>query len=434
MTRVRRATSGTFRSLHERNYRLFFGGQLVSLIGTWMQTVAIGWLVLKITNSPTQVGFIVAVQFIPTLFGSIYGGLIADRYDKRKVLLWTQSLFMAQAAVLSAFAIAGAATLPVLYALAIVQGAITTVDNPTRQAFVSEMVPKEDLANAVGLNSAMFNTARILGPAVGGILIDLVGTTTCFVLNAVSFVAVIAALLAMRPDEFFRGVPAKREPGALRAGLRYARDEPTLRLIFAMVLVIGTLAMNFQVVLPVLAKEVFHGTAGTYGLLSAVLGLGSLLGALVVASRARPTLRLLTVAAACFGVAMLFDAVAPRLGLELPALVVTGGASVMFFASANAMLQLVSRPEMRGRVMAIYMLLFLGSTPIGGPIVGWIGSEWSARWSLAVGGIACLVAAAVALPTVRLRRRVAPLPTEAITAAVAPVSSEVVGAATPARA
>ena len=421
MTRVRRAATGTFRSLHVRNYRLFFSGQLVSLVGTWMQTVAMGWLVLKITNSPTQVGFIIAVQFIPTLLGSIHGGLIADRFDKRKVLLWTQSLFMAQAVALSAVAIAHAATLPVLYALAIVQGMITTVDNPTRQAFVSEMVPRDDLANAVGLNSAMFNTARILGPAVGGVLIDLVGTTTCFVLNAVSFAAVLGALAAMRPDEFFRGAPAQREPGALRAGLRYARDEPTLRLILAMVLVIGTLAMNFQVVLPVMAKQVFHGTAGTYGLLSAVLGLGSLMGALIVASRARPTLRLLTVAASCFGAAMLFDAVAPTLGLELPALMVTGVASIMFFASANAMLQLCSKPEMRGRVMSIYMLLFLGSTPVGGPIVGWIGSEWSARWSLAVGGFACLAAAFVALPVVSQRRRARDVPAAVVSPAAEPV-------------
>jgi MFS family permease len=416
VTRVRRAAGGTFRSLRVRNYRLFFGGQLVSLVGTWMQTVALGWLVLKITNSPAQVGFIVAVQFVPTLLGSIHGGLIADRFDKRKVLLWTQALFMVQAAALSAVAIAHVISLPALYALAVVQGAITTVDNPTRQAFVSEMVSSDELSNAVGLNSAMFNTARILGPAVGGVLIDLVGTTTCFVLNTVSFAAVIVALAAMRPEEFFRGLPMRREPGALRAGLRYVWEEPSLRLVLAMVLIIGTLAMNFQVVLPVVAKQVFHGTAGTYGMLSAVIGIGSLLGALAVASRAGPTVRLLATAATCFGVAMLFDAVAPSLGLEIPALAVTGMASVTFFASANASLQLGSRPEMRGRVMAIYMLLFLGSTPIGGPIVGWIGGEWGARWSLAVGAIGCLAAAALAAPSVSLRWQARRASREAIVA------------------
>jgi len=403
VSRARRFADGTFRSLRVRNYRLFFGGQLVSLIGTWMQTMALAWLVLNITHSPAQVGFIVAVQFIPTLVGGIHGGLVADRFDKRKILLVTQVCFTVQAVVLSAFAIAHAATLPVLYTLAFVQGMITTVDNPTRQAFVSEMVPAAEVPNAVGLNSAMFNTARVIGPAIGGVLIDLVGTTTCFVLNAVSFAAVIAALAAMRPAEFHRGAPIRREQGALRAGLRYVWGEPTLRLVMIMVALIGTLAMNFSVVLPVLAKQVFHGTAGTYGLFSAVIGVGSLVGALAVASRAQPTTRLLAISAAGFGAAMLLDAVAPQRGLEVPALIVTGVASVTFFATANAALQLTSRPEMRGRVLAIYVFLFLGSTPIGGPIIGWISGMWSARWALAVGGFACLVAAAFAVPAVSIR-------------------------------
>jgi MFS family permease len=298
-------------------------------------------------------------------------------------------------------ALAHAATLPVLYTLAVVQGAITTIDNPARQAFVAEMVPAEDVPNAVGLNSAMFNTARIIGPAIGGVLIDLVGTTTCFMVNAVSFLAVIAGLLAMRPSEFFRGAPFARQKGALREGLRYTWNDPTLRLVMLMVALIGTLAMNFSVVLPVLAKQVFHGTAGTFGLLSAVIGVGSLVGALAVASRGRPTVGLLTAAAALFGVAMVLDAVAPALGVEVPFLILTGVASVSFFATANATLQLMSRPELRGRVLAIYLFLFLGSTPIGGPIVGWISGEWSARWALAVGGVACLIAAALGVPAVR---------------------------------
>ncbi|HZQ86535.1 MAG TPA: MFS transporter [Acidimicrobiales bacterium] len=401
MTRVRATAAGTFRALHNRNYRLFFLGQLVSTIGTWMQTVALAWLVLKITNSPAQVGLVVAVQFVPTFIGGMHGGLVADRFDKRKVLLATQAAFIVQAVVLSAVALAHVATLPVLYALAVVQGAITTIDNPARQAFVAEMVPSDEVPNAVALNSAMFNTARILGPAIGGVLIDLVGTTTCFMINAVSFVAVIAGLIAMRPDEFFRGAPAPRQKGALREGMRYTWNDPTLRLVMIMVALIGTLAMNFQVVLPVLAKQVFHGTAGTFGLLSAVLGVGSLVGALAAASRGVPTVRVLTVAAAGFGVAMAFDAVAPALGLEIPALILTGMASVTFFATANATLQLTSRPELRGRVLAIYVFLFLGSTPIGGPIVGWISGRWSARWGLAVGAVACLVAAVLAVPAVR---------------------------------
>jgi len=391
--------------MHSRNYRLFFFGQLVSLIGTWMQTVALGWLVYTITKSPTEIGLITAVQFVPVLLGSIHGGLIADRFDKRTILIWTQSLFTVQAAALTGVALAHVATLPVLYALAAVQGAITTVDNPTRQAFVSEMVSEDALANAVGLNSAMFNAARILGPAVGGVLIDLVGTTTCFAINTVSFLAVIGGLVAMRPAEFFRGRPVPREKGALRAGLRYAWEEPTLRLVLAMILLVGTLAMNFQVVLPVVAKAVFHGTAGTYGLLSAAMGTGSLVGALVAASRARPTLRLLGLAAGGLGITMLLDAIAPSFGLEVVALALTGIASITFMATANATLQLTSRPEMRGRVMAIYMMFFLGSTPIGGPIIGWIGGEWSARWSLAVGAVSCLVAAVWTVPAASTRWR-----------------------------
>ena len=403
MTRVRATAGSTFRALHNRNYRLFFFGQMASLIGTWMQTVALGWLVYEMTKSPTQIGLITAVQFVPTLLGSIHGGLIADRFDKRSILVGTQVAFAVQAGVLTGLAVAHATSLGVLYALAIVQGCISTIDNPTRQAFVAEMVGMDELTNAVGLNSAMFNMARILGPAIGGVLIDWVGTTTCFAINTVSFVAVIGGLLAMRPTELYAVPRASRDKGALRAGLRYAWEEPTLRLVLGMILVIGTLAMNFQVVLPVVAKAVFHGTAGTYGFLSAVMGLGSLGGALVAASRARPTPRLLAASAAAFGVAMLLDAVAPTLGFELAALALTGATSITFMATANATLQLTSRPEMRGRVMAIYMLFFLGSTPIGGPIVGWIGQEWSARWSLAVGGVACLVAALWTVPAVSTR-------------------------------
>jgi MFS family permease len=412
MTSVRATAAVTFKALHNRNYRLFFFGQMVSQVGTWMQTVALGWLVYTITKSPAQIGLITAVQFVPTLLGSIHGGLIADRFDKRRILISTQSALAVQASVLTGLAIAHLATLPVLYVLAVAQGIIITLDNPTRQAFVAEMVGRDELTNAVGLNSAMFNTARILGPAIGGVLIDALGTTTCFGLNAVSFVAVIGGLVAMRPGEFFRGAPASREKGALRAGLRYAWQEPTLRLVLGMILVIGTLAMNFQVVLPVVAKAVFHGTAGTYGVLSAVMGVGSLGGALVAATRARPTIRLLALSATAFGVAMLGDAVAPSLGWEIAALILTGVASITFMATANATLQLTSRPEMRGRVMAIYMLFFLGSTPIGGPIVGWIGGEWSARWSFAVGGVSCLAAAAWTIPSVSTRwqgrRRIIP--------------------------
>ena len=406
MTRFSAAMSTTFRSLRVRNFRVFFVGQLISLIGTWMQLVALGWLVYTITGSATQIGAITAAQFVPTLLGSIHGGLLADRFDKRRILIGTQIAFTIQATVLAVLAMSGLATLPALYVLALVQGIITTIDNPARQVFATEMVGHEELTNAVGLNSAMFNTARVLGPAIGGVLIEVVGTTTCFVLNAVSFLAVIAGLLAMRPEELFRTEPAKRAKGQLREGMRYAWDEPLLRRVLVMMAIIGTLAMNFQVVLPVVAKAVFHGNAGTYGFLSAIMGIGSLVGALLAASRKRVSVRLLAVAAVCFGISMALDAVAVTLGMEMVALALTGAAQITFMAIANVTIQLTSRADMRGRVMSIYMLLFLGSTPIGGPIMGWVCAHWGARWSLAIGAIACVVGAATILPLIVAGRRV----------------------------
>jgi MFS family permease len=388
----------TFRSLSVRNYRLFFLGQLVSLTGSWMQTTALGWLVYTITKSPTQIGLVVAVQFVPTLIGSMHGGLLADRFDKRRILIGTQTALAVQAAVLATVALTGHATLGALYVLSFLQGCISTIDNPTRQSFVSEMVGPDEVTNAIGLNSAMFNTARIAGPAVAGALIHAVGTSTCFVLNAVSFVAVIGGLLAMSPSELHAPDRPTRAKGQLREGLRYAWGEPTLRMVLLMIAVIGTLAMNFLVILPAVAKQVFGGNSVTYGLMLGVMGVGALVGALLSAARGRPTVRLLAVASVAFGATMLVDAVATSLPMEMVALFATGMASITFMSSANATLQLTSRPDMRGRVMAIYMLLFLGSTPIGGPIIGWIGEQSSPRWSLTVGGVGCLVAALFTMP------------------------------------
>jgi MFS family permease len=322
---------------------------------------------------------------------------VADRIDKRRILFATQAAMAVQALVLAVLTLSGSATLPLLYLLAVVQGIAVTFDNPARQAFVTEMVGNDEVANAVGLNSAMFNLARILGPALGGLLIDAVGVGVCFLLNAASFLAVIAGLALMHPAELFRSTPTRRAKGQLEAGLRYAWEEPTLRLVLGMMALIGTFAMNFAVVLPVVAKQVFGGTASTFGFMSAAMGVGALVGALGVAARSRPTIPLLTTAAGAFGVAMAADALAPHLGVEMVALVATGAASIVFMATANATVQLTSRPEMRGRVMSIYLLLFLGSTPIGGPLVGWVGARWGARWSLAVGAAACLLAAGTAL-------------------------------------
>jgi MFS family permease len=405
VTRTRLALGTTFRSLRTRNYRLFAIGQLVSLIGSWMQTVGIGWLVLNhLHASGTQLGLVIAVQFLPMLIGGPWAGVIADRFDKRVILLATQTSMALLAGVLAVLTLTDAIRLWMVFVLVLAVGVATMFDNPTRQSFVTEMVGSEDLANAVGLNSTVFNAARIVGPAVAGVVILGVGTGWCFALNAVSFVAVIGGLAAMRPAELYRGVPVTRAKGQIREGFRYARSVPELWVTLGMVAVIGTFTMNFTVILPLIAKVTFHGDAGTYGLLSAVMGGGSLVGALFAAGRARPTHRLLAVASLALGLTVLGAAAAPTLRWEELLLALSGAAAITFMSTANATLQLNSRPEMRGRVMALYMVLFLGSTPIGGPIVGWIGQHAGARWSFVVGGVASLVGAAMAgVPFLRRR-------------------------------
>jgi len=419
---VRNAFRSTFRSLRIRNFRLFYVGQIVSLCGSWVQTVALGWYVYARTHSGTQVGLVTAVQFLPTMVGGAWGGLIADRLDKRRTLIATQSWQAVVAAGLAAVVLGGVARMWMIYLFALAQGMATMVDNPTRQTFITEMVGRDSLANALGLNSAMFNAARVIGPAIAGVLLETSGAGVCFAANAVSFLAVIAGLAAMNPSELHRGAPVRRAKGQLREGFRYARREPTVRLVLGMMALVGTLTMNFQVVLPVLAKAVFSGRAGTYGAMTAVMGGGSFLGALLVAGRARPTPRLLVGAAVCAGMLMLGDALAPTLGLELVTLFVTGGAVITFMSTANASVQLSSTPEMRGRVMSLYMVLFLGSTPIGGPVLGWIAQHWGARWSLAVGGMAAGAAAAWASwRLARTRGRPRPAITEPAAVVVSPV-------------
>ncbi len=402
--RAKAFTAGTFRSMKSRNYRLYFYGQLVSASGTWMQTVALGWLVLRITNSGVAVGVVTALQFLPMLLLGTYGGVIADRLDKRRTLIATQAGMALGSAALAAITLAGADPLWAIYVLTFVIGIFSAVDMPVRQAFVSEMVGEEDLANAVALNSAMFNTSRVIGPAIGAVLIKLVDVGPVFAVNAVSFVAVIAGLMMMRPDELFSTPPVERAKGQAREGLRYVWETPELRSTILLLAVVGTLAFNFTVVLPLLAKNTFHGDAGTYGLLTTLMGAGSMVGALGVASRLRPTTKLLVGSCLAFGVFMVASAAAPTLLTEDLVIVALGATSITFMATCNSTLQLTSVPAMRGRVMALYGLVFLGSTPIGGPIVGWISQQFGPRYGLAVGGVATMVAAAV-MGTVLLRRR-----------------------------
>jgi MFS family permease len=405
VTRARLELGATFRSLRTRNYRLFWMGQLVSVTGSWMQTLAIGWLVLNhLHASGTALGLVVAVQFFPMLVGGPWAGVIADRFDKRRILLGTQTAMAVLAAILAIVTLTDVVTLWMVFTVVFFIGVATMFDNPTRQSFVTEMVGPDDLANAVGLNSTIFNAARVVGPALAGLLILAAGTGVCFALNAVSFVAVIGGLAAMRPAELYRGAPVVRARGQIRDGLRYARSVPELWLTLGMVALIGTFTMNFTIILPLVAKVTFRGNAGTFGLLSALMGGGALVGALAAARRERPTHRLLVTAAVALAAAMAGAAVAPTLRWEGALIFLSGAAAITFMSTANATLQLNSRAEMRGRVMALYMVLFVGSTPIGGPIVGWIGANLGPRWSLIVGAAASLVAAGQAsVPYLRRR-------------------------------
>lgn len=419
MTRVWAVSRRTFASLSIRNYRLFFWGQLVSMSGTWMQSVAQGWLVLRLTGSGVAVGTVTGLQFLPMLLAGAWGGVVADRVDKRRALIATQVAMAVVAAVLAVLTVTEVVELWMVYLASFLMGCATVIDTPTRQAFVTEMVGREGLPNAIGLNSAVFNGSRVVGPAVAGSLIVGVGLWTCFLVNALSFLAVIGGLLAMRVDELHRGVPLPREPGQVRAGLRYVWASPERRWTILLVAAVGTFGFNFGVVLPLMARFTFDRGAGTFGLMTAVMGLGSLVGALATAARSRPSsTRVLVAACGVTGVTMLTAAAAPTLVLELVALALVGAAVITFMTTANSILQLGSEPAMRGRVMALYALVFLGSTPIGGPVVGWISEAFGARYGLGVGGVVALAASAAG--AVALRRRGAD-PLEGTTAGPLPV-------------
>ena len=383
---------GTFQSMQVRNFRLFFTGQLISQGGTWMQTIALNWLVLHLSNNNGfLVGLAVALQFTPTLLFGVWGGAIADRFDKRKVLLCTQTAMAAVAVLLAAVDISGIVQLWMLYGLVFAYGLALAVDNPTRQSFVSELVPPTDLPNAIGLSSAIFQLARVLGPALAGVLIVTSGTGICFALNAVSFAFVIVALMMMRPDELYRSAPLGREKGQLREGLHYIWHMAELRWILLLMLVVGTFAINSPVVLPLLDKVTFHGGPEVYSWMSIAMGAGAMFGALFAANRSDTNGRLLVSAGMAFGVGICIASLAPTLGLFIGLLVIVGAGQIAFLAVTNSSLQLLSDPSMRGRVMAVYTITILGTTPIGGPLVGWISDQFGPRWGFAVGGIATVI-------------------------------------------
>ncbi|HWN61100.1 MAG TPA: MFS transporter [Streptosporangiaceae bacterium] len=393
-------------SLRQRNYRLFFFGQLVSVAGTWMQTVAQSFVVLDITHSGTQLGLTTAVRFLPMfLFGPL-GGVFADRMDKRRVLYVTQTLAGLLAAAFAVLVGTGSIRLWVVYLLALALGFVNVFDNPARQAFISEMVTAEDLPNAVTLNSVAMNMARVFGAALGGVIAAALGLALCFGINALSFGAVLISLAAMRGSELFPATRVPRRKRQVRAGLRYVRSTPELLIPLVMIAVIGTLAWEFQVSLPLMATKVFGGGAAAYGVMASVMGVGAVVGGLISAARPRPRGRAMCLAAIGWGIAILAAAAAPSLPLELAALVFVGYGSITFNSLAKTTLQLAAEPTMRGRVMALWALAWLGSTPIGGPIVGWVGQDVGARWSLVIGGLAALLCGILALPALgRIDRR-----------------------------
>jgi MFS family permease len=393
---VTEALGRSFASLKIPNFRRYFAGQLVSLSGNWMQMIAEMWLVLSLTGSGLAVGVTTALQFLPMLVFGAWGGLIADRVPKRRLLILTQSLHMIAPLTMLALSAEGALVPWMVFSLVFVRGCVNAVDYPTRQAFVMEMVGSDRVVNAVSLNSVLVHSARVVGPAFAGVLIATVGVEPCFAINAASFAFMIWALAGMDTERLRPTERAPHEPGAVRAGLRYVRREPELWIPLALMAIVGTLGYNFQVVLPLLARFTFHGGASTYAVLVAAMGLGAIVGALINGARASVTPMLLIGASLLFGLIALLAAGAPSLALEIAALAPLGAATVTLAASINSSLQLASEPNMRGRVMALYSIVFLGSTPIGGPLSGWLSEAIDPRAALVMAGIAGIAGALVA--------------------------------------
>jgi len=386
-----------FTSLRTRNYRLFAAGQVVSNSGTWMQRTAQDWLVLEVSHgSGIALGIAAGLQFLPLLLFSLWGGGIADRFPKRRILLITQSLMGALALVLGILALTGTVRLWQVYLLALALGMVTVVDNPTRQTFVTEMVGQTDMPNAIALNSAIFNLARIAGPAIAGIVIGLVGTPTAFLVNAASYGAVIAGLLLMRPGELLPIKRVARAKGQLREALSYLRGAPRSWVPMTMLFFVATFGMNFQVTTALMSRGVFHTGATAFGLASTAYAAGALGGALLAARRRRPSVRLQVAVALAFGILETASGLMPAYWAFLLLLLPTGLSVVLYTTAANSATQLGTDPRMRGRVMGVYMLVFLGGAPIGSPLIGWIAEQFGPRMSLISGGLVSAIAAIVA--------------------------------------
>jgi MFS family permease len=401
VTRLLSAGRTTFKAFEIPNYRLYYFGQAISLSGTWMQMAAQAWLVLSLTHSSTTLGVIVALQTLPILLLGPYGGVIADRVDKRRTMIVLQAMMGMQALALGLLTISGEVRVWHIGALAVLLGLNNAFENPARQSFMLEMVGADHLRNAVSLNSVLVNVARTIGPALAGVLIATVGEGVCFLINSVSFIAVIASLSMFDLDALHPSPPSGRGPGQLREGLNHIRHNQELAIPLLMMALAGLFAYEFQVTLPVMARQGLHVGATGYGFMTAAMGAGAVAGGLLVAAVGRTGLRTLVVAATAFGVVIMLAALAPTLPTELFALALVGWASISFMASGNSTLQLAAAPSMRGRVMSFWFVAFQGSTPIGGPIVGWIMAEAGARAGLGIGAITCIFVAALGLLALR---------------------------------
>jgi MFS family permease len=403
MTRVVRAGRVTFAALSIPNYRRYYGGQSISLIGTWMQMTAQSWLVYTLTHSGAVLGVILALQTLPVLVLGPYGGVVADRVDKRRMMIALQSAMGVQALILGLLTVTGVVRVWEIGILAAVLGINNAFENPARQSFMMELVGPEHLRNAVSLNSVLVNAARAIGPAVGGILIATVGDGECFLINAASFIPVVLTLTSMDTSQLATVTPAPRARGQLREGLRYIRSTPALAVPLVMMAVAGCLTYEFQVSLPVMADRGLRAGATGFGFMTAAMGLGAVVGGLLVAARGKIGLRPLVLSALGFGAALALATVAPDLPLELVALGIAGAGSIAFMSMGNSTLQLNSAPEMRGRVMSLWFVAFQGSTPIGGPLVGLTMAALGPRAGLGLGAtVALLVAFGGALAIRRL--------------------------------
>lgn len=394
-TRARAALHDTFSSLQHRNFRLFFIGQSISNSGNWLTTVALTLLVLNLSGQGIGVGILTACQFGPMFILSARAGAIADRYDKRRLLLVTQSLEMVQSIGLAIAAFMPAPPLSVLYALALGGGVLLSLDNPLRRSFVAEMVPTDDLPNAVVLYSTIVNLSRIFGPALAGLLVVTVGYGWCFTVDALSYVAVLACLVMMRPSELNRQPPLVERKGAVRQALRHVRDVPALRTTFAMLAIVLLLAYNYNVTLPLFVTRGLGAGEEVYTILYSILSAGSVLGALVLARRKRVVVRDVVTAAVLLGTALLGLSIVPGVAAAIPVIFCLGLASIFYVTSSTTLIQLEARRDMQGRVLALQTVLLGGGAAFGGPLLGWVADRAGARVLIALGGFACLAAALV---------------------------------------